>query len=85
MVNWVDGIAFVYALFPETPEVVQDKLNGRLHYAVVRFARTNYEPEKKITIGGTDYTVGLVKGEKNPLFVALAKFLQDFKGEEASG
>jgi hypothetical protein len=83
-VSWVDGIAFAFGMFPETPEVLRDKINGRLHYEIVNFTRTSYQPEKKIDIDGRDCIVRLVKGEKNPDFVALAKFLNDFKDEAAS-
>jgi hypothetical protein len=80
-VYWVDGIAFFIGQYPSTPEIVKEQLGGRVHFASVSFVRTSYQPEKKTTIGGRDFTVKLVKAESNPDFVELAKFLNNLKPE----
>ena len=77
--NWVDGIAFVTGEYMVTPEVVAENLKGRLHYAIVLFTETSYQPEKRTTVNGREVTVRLNKAESNPNFVALAKFLKSFR------
>ena len=83
-VSWVDGIAFVFGAFPDTPEVVKDKLDGKIHFALVNFTRMSYQPEKKVTVGNRDYIVRMIKAEENPDFVNLVSFLkEDFKPKES--
>ena len=77
--RWVKGIAFVAAEFPDNPELISEKLKGRLHWAVVNYTRTSYEPEKKVTANGREHVVRLIKLENIPDLVNLADFLQDFK------
>jgi len=79
-VNWVDGVAFLTGEFMMTSELVNENLNGRIHYAVVFFTETNYAPEKRVTLNGRDMTVKFGRGDVNPNFVELAKFLKKFKG-----
>ena len=79
--NWIDGIAFTFGEFPETPETVQEKLKGRLHKAVVFYTETNYQAEKKTQVSGRDSIVRLVRAENNPDFVNLVKFVKGFKPE----
>ena len=76
MVNWVDGVAFIIGVLPETEDIVRDKLNGRLHYAFVSFTRTSYEPEKNVEMNGHKYVVRLQKAEMNRDLVDLADFLK---------
>lgn len=77
VVQWADGIAFVFQPMPDTENVLNDKVNGILHYNIVQFARTSYYPEKKVTWQGRDHTVRMNKNEKNADFINLAKFLSD--------
>jgi len=79
-VQWAEGVAFVINFLPDTPEVVQDKMNGTIHYGFVQFTNTSYQEQKKVTLNGRDRVVKLVKAEKNPDFVNLCKFLNGFKG-----
>lgn len=85
IVNWVSDIAFVIGPFPDTPEVVSDKLNGKIHYGIVTFTRTSYQPEKRVTYGGREYMVRLVRAEDNPDFVDLASFLRNFRRDQLEG
>ena len=78
-VNWVDGVTFLTGEFIQSPKLVQENLEGRLHYAVVFFTETSFQPEKKVTISGRDYVVRMVNAESNPNFVELAKFLKNFR------
>ncbi len=78
-INWVDGIAFLTGEFMSTPELVSENLKGRIHYAVVFFTETSYQPEKRVSVNGRDSVVRFNKGDTNPNFVELAKFLKNLK------
>jgi hypothetical protein len=84
VVQWGEGIAFIRADFPDTPEVISEKLKGTLHVGIVNFARTNFQEQKKTTFNGREYAVRLAKVEKNPDLVNLCKFLVNFTGRESS-
>ena len=83
-VAWIDGIAFASADFPDTPEVISEKLKGRLHKAIVWYAETTFQAEKKTQVNGRDTVVKISKAEGNQDFVNLVEFLKVFK-PEASG
>ena len=78
-INWVDGIAFVVGEFMPTPQTIEENLKGRVHYSMVFFSETSYQPEKKVTVNGRDYLIKLNKADNNPNFVELVKFLKNFK------
>ena len=82
--NWVDGIAFYIGNFQETPEIIKEKLEGRIHWGFVGFARTSFQTEKKTMVAGREYVVKLVKVDSNPDFVSLAEFLNEKFGHETS-
>ncbi|MGA2665684.1 MAG: hypothetical protein ABSF83_12155 [Nitrososphaerales archaeon] len=75
--TWVDGFAFYIGNFLETPDLVKEKLEGRVHWAAVYYTNTSYQPEKKVMVGGREYIVKFSKGENNPDFVNLARFLAE--------
>jgi hypothetical protein len=75
VVFWVEGVAFIPVMLPDTEAVVADKLQGVLHYGLVQFTRTSYQAEKKATVAGRDHMIKMLKGENNPDLVNLAKFL----------
>jgi len=77
--RWIDGFAFVIGDFSETPETVAEKLKGRLHWAIVNYAKTSYQSEKKVMWNGREHIVRLLKVENNPDLANLGKFLQGFK------
>ena len=77
--NWVDGIAFYIGNFMETPDLVKEKLEGRIHWAAVYYTKTSYQPEKKVSVGGREYIVRFAKGETNTDFVGLVQFLNERK------
>lgn len=75
--NWIDGIAFTIGNFLETPEMVKEKIEGRIHWGAVYFTRTSFQPEKKVTLGSRDYVVKFVKAEGNLDFANLVKYIQE--------
>lgn len=79
VVHWVDGIAFLTGEFLASPEIVSENLKGRIHYAVVFFTETPFQPERRVTINGRDSVVRFAKGESNPNFAALARFLKSVR------
>ncbi len=84
VVNWADGIAFVFQLFPDSDRVLGDKMEGVIHYNTVQFTRTSFQSEKRATIGGRDHIIKLVKGDSNVDFMTLANFLNGLKPLEPS-
>ncbi|MGD0330186.1 MAG: hypothetical protein ABSB40_07015 [Nitrososphaeria archaeon] len=82
--NWVDGVILSISPFPDTPEIIEDKLKGIIHYAAVEFALyPNYKPEVIVEKSGSRH-IKLKKFENNPIFTQLAKFLKEgsYKKEE---
>jgi len=79
-VDWVEGIVFVKGDYtpPVPPQVTEDQFNGRIHYPVVFFAETTYEPQKRVTLNGRDVPIKLNKAQDNPVFVDMARFLKTF-------
>ena len=72
--NWVDGVILSSSPFPDTPEIIEDKLKGILHYAAVEFVLyPNYKPEVIVE----SRHIKLKKLENNPIFTQLAKFLKE--------
>ena len=78
-VAWIDGIAFASADFPETPEIIAEKLKGRLHKAIVWYTETSFQAEKRTQLNGRDVIVKLAKAEANQDWVNLVEFLKTFK------
>ena len=78
---WADGLAFVHGEFPETRELIDEKLKGILHYAIVNFAETSFQDQKRAVWNGKEYSVKLVKVDSNPDLANLAKFLRGFTGQ----
>ena len=79
--NWVDGVILSSSPFPDTREIIEDKLKGILHYAAVEFVLyPNYKPEVIVE----SRHIKLKKLENNPIFTQLAKFLKEgsYKKEE---
>lgn len=79
VLNWVDGLAFITAEFLPSPQTIEEALKGRIHFSMVMFSETSYQPEKRVTWNGREYSIKLVRGENNPNFVGLVKFLKNFR------
>lgn len=78
-VNWANGIAFVIQPFPDTDDVIKDKLKGIVHFAVIAFTRLNYQPTYPILVGSEKINVRLERKVANPIFLDLADYLRNFK------
>ena len=80
-VDWIDGVAFVRGEYahPVPDRVLDDQLNGRIHYPAVFFTETSYEPQKKVTLNGREVSIRINKAGDNPLFVDMVKFLKNFQ------
>ena len=76
--GWAEGLIFSYVPFPDTDDVVREKLNGIIHYSVVEYALLpEYRAEIQVTIAGSQYSVRLQKVQENPVFIDLARFLKE--------
>ena len=83
-VAWIDGIAFAFGEFPDTPEIVEEKLKGRLHKAIVWYTETSFQAEKRVQVNGRDAVVKLGKAENNKDFVNLVEFLKTFRPQSSA-
>jgi hypothetical protein len=74
VIQWCNGIIFQAApLNPDSEKVIEQQLEGVIHYSSVSFAvREKYEPEVRTSLG----TVRMVDASANPSFVALADVLK---------
>lgn len=70
---WANGIIFVFASFPDTDTVVQEKLKGIIHYASVTFAIKDKFEKQIIKEGGT---VNFADVSHNEIFSKLAEKLK---------
>ena len=50
-VAWVDGVVIGIGHFPDTEDIVKEKLKGVLHYGTVWFSRMEYQATKSISHG----------------------------------
>jgi hypothetical protein len=82
-VNWVDGIAFIALPFPDTEDIIREKLKGVLHFSSVMFTRVDFRDSFAVRIGNNDLSARLRK-TTNPIFLQLAAYLKDYKSESAS-
>ncbi len=78
-VNWIDGLAFVIVPMPPTEDVIRENLVGKVHYAAVGFARTDFQTQATVRIGSQTYNVRMRKADNNPAMVDLVKFLKSLK------
>jgi hypothetical protein len=78
-VNWANGIAFTIEGFPDTEEVVKDKLRGVIHYAYVAFTRIDRCDSYPVRIGNENVSVRIENRVPNPILLDLADFLKNFK------
>jgi len=85
VVPWAEGIAYARGDFPDTPEVLQEKLKGILHIGIVNYTRTSYQEQKKTVLNGREYVVRFEKVDANPDLLNLCKFLDSLKGRTNAG
>ncbi len=74
LIQWCNGIVFQVVPFnPSSEKVIEQQLEGIVHYSTVSFAlKERYEPEVRLALG----TLRLVNASANPNFVALADMLK---------
>ena len=66
---WAGGLAFHFATFPDTETIVQEKLEGRIHYSSVTFAIKEKFEKQVVREGGT---VNFTDVSHNEIFSKLA-------------
>jgi hypothetical protein len=75
--GWAGGVVFSHSPLPDTEEVVQEKLNGTIHYSSVIFAvYPEYRPEINVDMSGNRFPIRLTK-IVNPVLLELAKYLRE--------
>jgi hypothetical protein len=78
LVPCVDGIAMSIEYFPETPEVVKKKLQGKIEIEMVVFTRAEYG-SYSTEIAGRPVEVSLFEAKNDPQLVELATYLKAFR------
>jgi hypothetical protein len=77
-IYWANGVAFAISLYPDTEEIVREKLKGVTHYAVVQFALVpEHRPEAWLNLGGTEYRIRLQNVDSHPVLAELARALKE--------
>ena len=72
--NWACGVAFQAHVFPDTDAIIQEKLNGTIHYASVTFA-IKEKFEKQVIKDNA--TINFVDASINEIFNELATKLKE--------
>ena len=78
-VAWVDGIVIAVGHFPDTEDIVKEKVNGVLHYGSVWFSRMAYQANKSISLGQQTVNIQIIRETGNPLLAEVAEFVKNFK------
>lgn len=74
-VRWADGIVFTATAFPLTPELVNEQVQGTIHYQDVEFAEMeNYQ--KVITDQNTGGSITVVDYSKNTAVIDFINWLR---------
>lgn len=74
VLNWASGVAFQAHVFPDTDAIIQEKLNGTIHYASVTFA-IKEKFEKQVIKDNA--TINFVDASINEIFNQLATKLKE--------
>ena len=74
ILNWASGVAFQAHVFPDTDAIIQEKLNGTIHYASVTFA-IKEKFEKQVIKDNA--TINFVDASINEIFNQLATKLKE--------
>ncbi len=78
-VAWIDGVVIAIGHYPDTEDIVKEKLRGVLHYGTVWFSRMEYKPTMSVNVGNTSVNVQIIRENNNPLLSEIAKFVKDFR------
>ena len=79
--NWASGVAFQAHVFPDTDAIIQEKLNGTIHYGSVTFA-IKEKFEKQVIKDNA--TINFVDASINEIFNQLAKKLKEHSKYKSS-
>ncbi|MCH7758682.1 MAG: hypothetical protein IIA19_09480 [Thaumarchaeota archaeon] len=74
ILNWASGVAFQAHVFPDTDAIIQEKLNGTIHYASVTFA-IKEKFEKQVIKDNA--TINFVDASINEIFNQMATKLKE--------
>ena len=77
VINWINGIAYLVYLMPETEDVISDKMKGIIHFSSVTFTKIDYQDHYPIVVSGHQYTVAMRRAEKNEILNELVKWLRE--------
>jgi len=75
LVNWADGIMFHRGYVPPTEQVVQDQLNGVIHWALVEFAEMK-EFKSEVISTTTKNALRIVNVSRNDEISDFIKWLK---------
>jgi hypothetical protein len=76
--GWASGVVFTAVPFPDSDDIIKEKLNGVIHYSAVEYASLpEYRAEVQVRVAASQYPVKVVKVDQNPLFVELGRFLSE--------
>ena len=73
--RWVDGVLLFFTGFPKNDIIIQELLNGKVHWDHVNFALMPEYKEQFMTETGVTLIIGNVS--KNPSFKAVAEFIKE--------
>lgn len=74
-VRWADGIVFTAAAYPPTPELVNQQVQGTIHWQDVEFAEMeNYQPT--ITNQNTGGSINVVDFSNNTAVMDFIRWLK---------
>ena len=75
--RWIEGILFIFKIFPPSPEVVRDKLQGILHWEIVNFTEMK-DYTATVTNPKNNITMDVLDNSNN---TAVSDFIRWLKNE----
>ncbi|MFC1755402.1 hypothetical protein ACFL96_18765 [Thermoproteota archaeon] len=79
-IQWAEGIAFITEFFPDSEEVLADKITGKIHMIGINFTRIDkFESEIQIKSNEMGQTIRLFDVSHNDNLVKIAKYLKSNK------
>jgi len=73
---WANGIVFGYVHMPPTEDVIKERLEGKVHWSVARYAlMPKYEKVKIVREG--NIKVPIINVNNNPMMSAVAEWLAE--------
>ena len=75
-IKWVDGVVMINSSYPLRDTIIQELLEGRLHWDHVSFAPME-KYENTIHIQDLRLTVSITNVTSNPIFRLISKFIKE--------